>query len=512
MVKRALIAAVVATGALVAPRAFGEEPTYGPRVPRAASPNKCTVPSDLTGTITLPSDCAYDDAFVITTSATTLDCNGAQLRAGKGIIVRGDVSDVKVENCWLEGTSGLSINPPDRLDGETEEAWRLRSPKRVVISHVAAIGSKGSGVFIGPAVDGAVLEGSLVEGSESAGVYLEHGTVHTKVRANLVRKNGLRAKGVDRTEWTRREGVAVDASAYNEIEDNRFEANAFGGVFLYKNCWEHSTTDPKSPPRPLHAMANVIRRNVFVDMPMGVWIASRQARDLGAWDCGDASPHDNPIKLTDAFPPGYPTFRSTYPARYDVNLEYLGAALEGRVCKGGCSPNRDEIWAWEDFAEDNVVEENRFERIGLAGVRVEDDRARVVGNTFAGDFDFLYVGTPLRSRFLGHPVRGTVVKDNAFVAIDSRPRFEDHIALVPDEHEGTVLEGNHCIEPCTPPPVSGDAPNPVPGKVQTDRAEERGGGGCTVGGRNAATDTCVTALLLLGATLAERRERRRRES
>ncbi len=470
-------------------RAFAKDP-YGPRVPRAATTRTCKVPPIAAGTVTLPNDCVYDSAIIVETSGVTLDCNGAQLSDGKGILVRGDIEDVRVENCWLDGTSGMSVSPPARLPDESEDAWRQRSPKRVVISHVSVLRAKGSGVFIGPAVDGVVLEGSIIEGSESAGVYLEHGTEHAKIRGNLIRANGHRSKGFDRTEWTRREGVAVDASAMNEIEDNRFEANGFGGVFLYKNCHEHSTTDTKSPPRPLHAHSNVIRRNVFVDMPIGVWIASRQARDLGAWDCGDASPYapQNPIPLAEAFPPGYPMFRSTIPARYDLNLEYPGAALLGRVCEGTCSATRDAIWAWEDFAEDTLVEQNRFESLGLAGVRVEDDRARIVGNTFVGDFDWVYVGTPLRSRFLAHPVRDTVLRDNLFTPPDSRLSFEDHLALVPGEHEGTLLEGNRCLEPCSPAP--GGA---APGAPSGEKADASGGG-CAQGGVHGSPSTAFLGL------------------
>lgn len=515
---------LMARGALVTvllafPRVALADP--GPLVPRAASTHACTAPAQVpSGTTTLPNDCAYAGTFFVLSSNTTLDCNGAQLTAGKGIIVKGAIENVTIENCWLSGTDGIAVAPPDRLPNESEDAWRLRSPKNVVLSHVSLTASKSSGVFLGPALDGVVLEDSIVDGSESAGVYVEHGTEHAKIRRNLIRNNGFRDGGIDRTEWSRREGIAVDAAAQNEIEDNVLEGNAFGGVFLYKNCREHVSTDPSSPPRPLHAASNVIRRNTFRNMPFGVWIAARQARDLGAWDCGDPTAYApmNPIPLAKAFPPGYPTSKGTYPASYTNNPEYFYDAVQGKPCKGGCVSTRDAIWAWEDYAEDNTVEENRFENLGLAGVRVEDDRATIAGNAFVGDFDFVYVGTPLRSRFLGHPVRGTVLRQNHFSPLDSRVTFEEHVALVPGEHEGTVLEGN-CAEPCpvalpdagasapaAPAPPAGSAA-PASAPTSTTPAEATASGCATSASRDATAPALVAGVAALLASLLARRRR-----
>lgn len=32
---------------------------------------------------------------------------------------------------------------------------------------------------------------------------------------------------------------------------------------------------------------NIVRHNVFVGERVGVWLASRQSKDLSKWDCGD---------------------------------------------------------------------------------------------------------------------------------------------------------------------------------------------------------------------------------
>lgn len=422
----------------------------GPTTPKATSTKTCPAPTSLQGQVTLDPACRYDETIELAHSQTTLDCRGAVIAPtnNNGIVVTGDVTDVRIQDCWLEGAS-LRVVPPKRKPDETDDALRARSPRNVVLSHVSVKSAQSSGIFVGPVVENVTVESSVVDDSTSVGIYLEYGTRHLTMRGNLLRKNGISGKGgVTRTEWTRREGIAVDASAENVIEDNRFEDNGFGGVFLYKNCWEHHSTASNSLPRTQHARGNVIRRNTFVGMPFGVWIASRQARDLGAWDCGDPTTYPNPITLTDAFPASYPKFRSTIPARYDYSDEYIIAQLDGRPCLGGCLPARTAIYIWPDFAEDNVVEENVFERISMAGVRVEDDRATIRKNTFVGDFDYVYVGTPFRARYLGKPVADTVVSDNGFLPVVGASRsFADHIALVPNEHTGTTVANNAVVCP-----------------------------------------------------------------
>ncbi len=494
----------------------------GPVFPKAAQPTSCPHDTTISGVVELDPSCAYD-GFVLNASNTRLDCRGATIggSAGgdaRGIMIRGDIDDVIVENCWLEGTKGIKIAPPDRDSGETDDELRARSPRGVVIRNVSVRDSRSAGIFVGPVVAGARIEDSVVEHSESSGIYLEYGTQHIEVRRNVIRSNGHVAQGVARTEWTRREGIAVDASAFNVIEENVFEKNAFGGVFFYKNCWEDSTVSAKSRPRAQHAHHNRVSGNWFREMPIGVWIASRQARDLGAWDCGDTTPYPNPIALKAAFPPGYPTFRSTYPARYDFNLEYLHATLIGRPCPGGdCSVNRTAAYIWEDFAEDNVVSANRFEALTLAGVRVEDDRAEITGNSFVGDFDYVFVGTPFRSRYLGRPVQDALIRDNCFSgAPAARPKFEDNIALVPGEHAGTTLSGNGCTPP--PPPSTPTAPDPPttspPATPPAAPARESGSpatttvrpvsvrGGCLVASAGGAPGSSGAAVAIALLTLA----------
>jgi parallel beta-helix repeat protein len=449
----ALTLGLFTLGAASALATTGPDPR-GPHTPFNEGAVECVLEStNLSGPVELDPQCVYRKSVVIQESNTTLDCRGARIEGDKfrSITIKGDIDNVVVRDCYMISEGGILVSPPPRQEGESDEEWRARSPTGVHIENVHIKGTIGTGIFIGPAVVGVTFEKSIVEDAGSAGIYLEYATQHNVIRDNLVRNNGYRAGGdeLPRTGWARREGIAVDASAFNLIENNTVESNAFGGVFLYKNCWEYHT-DADQEQRHQHAHSNVIRGNHFRDQDFGVWVASRQARDMGAWLCGDDTPYDNPFVLDEVFHENYPMFEATIPTPYTFNTEYLYAASEGYFCPpvGVCNPFRSTVYIWEDFAENNTIEGNVFEAHGKAGIRVEDDDTRITGNLFVGAFEYIYLGTPIRSRYLNRPVEHTVITGNSYVDSEASA-FSDQLALVPGEHVETVLSNNGrvCLDP-----------------------------------------------------------------
>ncbi len=151
-------------------------------------------------------------------------------------------------------------------------------------------GSGRVGIYFDDYVTHSTLSHSIVRDSYMSGIYLEHSSRNNKVVDNQIIDNGHERFGKGK-----REGLAVDSSAYNLIEGNRFESNGAGGVFLYKNCGEHFSTG-KSVIRWQHSDYNVIRNNTFVNEPVGIWLASRQNRDLSGFDCGD-KPREGSLKF-----------------------------------------------------------------------------------------------------------------------------------------------------------------------------------------------------------------------
>lgn len=438
----ALLAFALALWPLAA--AAGLEGEVGPAVPMDPDAVDCPLPEGpLQGEVQLDPGCIYRQRVELAESDTTLDCRGAQIRPERGRAIRivGPVQRVTVRDCYLGG-GGLLVRGVDIEPGEDGDATRTRSSTEVLIERVHVLASHMTGMFIGNHVVGATVRDCLVENTESCGIYLEYGSQSNRIEHNLIRNAGHEVGGLPRQHWWRREGIAVDASAHNTIVGNELHHNAFGGVFLYKNCWEYHSTDPNGPQRIQHAHSNLIADNHFHHMPIGVWVAARQARDLGAWDCGDPTPYDNPILLDEAFPPDYPVSQGTFPAPYDVSAEYLWNELEGRPCPDDdCSYEREAVYIWPDFAENNTVRGNLFEDLELIGVRIEDDDTTVERNVFLGAYDHIYLGTPFRARYLDQPVARTRITHNLFKAPDAT-RYDAHLFTVPGEHRDTIIREN----------------------------------------------------------------------
>lgn len=260
---------------------------------RAASACDPHVLDAIQGQVVLPKNCVYHQPVRITASNTTLDCQGstfigsAQEKIGLMIDSEGKpLSDVVVKNCSFNNfaSSGVRVtwSAQDAKKGTDHEAIYRRSPTRIVLDNVSVKDNGGVGIYLDDYVSEVTIKNSDITGSGGVGIYLEHSSRKIALIGNQITGNGFRDGGK-----SRREGVAVDSSAYNRIEGNVFRGNGAGGIFLYKNCGEHFSSG-KQVIRWQHSDHNLIKNNSFTDEAVGVWLASRQKRDLSNWDCGDA--------------------------------------------------------------------------------------------------------------------------------------------------------------------------------------------------------------------------------
>ena len=412
----------------------------------------CKFPRIEPGRILLETGCRYDGSLVIASSNVTLDCQGATIAntTRRGIIIRPGLQNVVIRDCRLHDTGGILIEgqtPAD--DPEARDVARANSSSGVVLEHLTISESFMTGVFVDHYVVGAVIRNSIVEDGHHVGIYLEHGSRQNTVSGNLIRNNGLFTNyGVRRIGPTRREGLSVDGSAKNLIENNTFERNALGGIMHYKNCWEFHTTNSESRPRLQGSDDNVIRGNVFRDMDIGIWVASRQSRDLVMWDCGDPSPYENPVSL-ELMMGERPWGQSDRLNGYHFNPELIAGFVDKRALAPRW-PFPMGLHLFEDFAEDNTYSGNCFERV-KTGIRIEDDHNTVEANRFIGDFEYIYLGSPFRSRVLNRPIEGTVIRDNMHVS-PSGNSFLQNSFLAEGEHEGTILrqEGSSVLQQDNP--------------------------------------------------------------
>ena len=242
-------------------------------------------------------------------SGRVLDCNGATLDgtvpSAMTVLIRSkrqpDGSweaprDITIRNCTIKG--GLHIRGLGRngeaenvrqsslTPGHTERA-QAAAPRDIRIENVTFVAQGGIPLYAAPGVTGLVVENSTFTGkSGSVGIYLDAESARNQIRGNVF---DIRT--------TVREVLAVDGSADNRIEGNRFENPIGGGIFLYRNCGEGGTIRHQAPQR------NVIKDNTFrysttVGARPAIWLGSRQGnrfyclyRTRGAFGSG-LSPRD----------------------------------------------------------------------------------------------------------------------------------------------------------------------------------------------------------------------------
>jgi hypothetical protein len=314
------------------------------------------------------------------------------------------LSNITVRNCHIEGfLNNVHIEREgfrDLAEGvEYDHAF-----SDITIEDSTLLNSRGVGLFVNGYVTDVTLRNLHVEGSGSAGIYLEAGSKDNVIEDSTIVNNGFGENSPagqpfefgGATFWfwgTGREGLAIDGSRFNVVRNNTFSANVAGGIFLYKNCGEFVTQRPQ---RWFHrrygADGNLIEGNTFIGEDNGVWIGSRMSENTAPMECSD---------------PQY----------------FPGFSL--------------------DYADDNVVHANVFQNVTF-GIRVEDDDAVVTDNAFVGDDpadEAIVVGTRYRTQILAQPVDGTTITGNR-AAIDGNTNPYRWIW----GHTNTTFAGNEAFD------------------------------------------------------------------
>lgn len=233
----------------------------------------------------------------------------------------------------------------------------LRAPKNISINNVKVKGAGNVGIYVGNYAQNTAIRNAYVTATGGVGVYLDASSVRTVLLDSRLEKNGY---GTSKEPRRNREAVAIDSSSQNEVRNNIFINNSAGGVFLYKNCWEHYK-DPNQAPRWMFPVLNIITENHFSEK-VGVWIASRQLKNQTSMNCGDT-----------AIAPGY----------------------------------------YRDYAEYNTVAANNFLG-GITGVVIQDSFASILHNSFERqEGACVLLGSPLRDRLLPGGISGTTLRGNA---------------------------------------------------------------------------------------------------
>lgn len=319
--------------------------------------------------------------FELSDSHSSLDCQGAQLSPSaddsskaSAIVIKpktdAAIENITVANCHITGYGhALHIrqysHPNQRYTRGVIDptANRALAPRDIRVINVNSQNSINSGMFVGDHVHGVSFEHVRIQNAGTVGLYLEFGSRDNVIKDSVFVGNGFR------TFKPNREAIAVDSSSNNCIENNQFFHNGAGSILLYRNCFEHADDPSRSNyfKRTESSRDNIIRGNVFQNEPVGVWVASRQSRNLKGFECG------------------------AYLVKQTLFASYHS-----------------------DSAKDNQIINNRFTQVEQ-GVIVEDDGTLIRDNTFAADVRLpIQVGSKIREDTAAGPVKHTLVNNNTF--------------------------------------------------------------------------------------------------
>lgn len=319
--------------------------------------------------------------FELNDSHSSLDCRGARLSTmaddqstASAITIKpktdNAIEDIAVANCHVDGYGhALHIRqysqPNQRyVRGFIDPAAnRALAPRNIRVVNVTSRNSINSGMFVGDHVHGITFDKVRIQNAGTVGLYLEFGSRDNVIKNSVFIGNGFR------TFKPNREAIAVDSSSNNLIENNQFIHNGAGSILLYRNCFEHADDPTRGNhfKRTESSRDNIIRGNIFQDEPVGVWVASRQSRNLKGFACGAYLVKQTPF------------------ASYHL-----------------------------DSAKDNQIINNRFQQVEQ-GIIVEDDGTLISGNQFAADVNLpINIGSEIREQADAGPIKGTMIKDNTF--------------------------------------------------------------------------------------------------
>jgi parallel beta-helix repeat protein len=354
----------------------------------------------------LPKGCAYNRVtFIISRSNVTFDCNHATLNglgkvAQNGLYRRYKKSEaprntafsiigsedsflqnITIKNCnlrfYINGFNvGFTLKPATRhalKQGKNIEALenklRTRSPKNIRIENNKIIDSHKSGIFLQRYITHVTANNNVIHGAGDIGIYLESGSQKNTISNSTFSRNGgtfynIR-KRMRKLRFRKREAIAMDSSAYNIIKNNTFINNAGGAIFMYKNCYERHQ-EARQLPRYQGSNFNLIKNNTFSNERKGIWIASRQSRNLANFNCGD-----NLLTTQNA-------------KKY-----------------------------YEDFSKNNTIINNTFKNTDIP-IIIEDDHTRIINNIFKHTkFNDIIIGASNKVGRL-HTIKGTLIKNNRF--------------------------------------------------------------------------------------------------
>lgn len=219
-------------------------------------------------------------------SNVQFDCNGStiaptHIQGGDSVVIRSvqqngvwsRPENIVLNACRVHGSVRIlgmgangeaeKVKQSSQTQGHTERA-QAAAPRAIHLNNMTIIGQNRVPLYLAPGVNGVRVSGSRISGkSSSVAIYLDAESGNNHFTHNTID-----------TQTASRELIAIDGSANNVFENNRFSSLNRGGIYFYRNCGEGGTIRHQTP------SGNTVRNNVFFyrkyngKLP-AVWLGAR---------------------------------------------------------------------------------------------------------------------------------------------------------------------------------------------------------------------------------------------
>lgn len=202
-------------------------------------------------------------------SGVVFNCNGATLEnASDAIVIRSKTivkdnvkswdrpENVTVSSCKVNGGvrvygmatngEGADLRESSRTDANHTKRAQANAPKNIVLDKLKIASESRIALYVSPGVTYLTLKNSTISGTSALAIYLDAESGYNSILNNSIN-----------TITEKRELVAVDGSANNLIQGNKFSSLVNGGIYLYRNCGEGGTIRHQAPQK------NQIVDNIF---------------------------------------------------------------------------------------------------------------------------------------------------------------------------------------------------------------------------------------------------------
>jgi len=189
---------------------------------------------------------------------------------------------VTATNLWKTQGDAAAIEYMESFSGKGSDGTIITDMQITPITHA---------VYIQPYVSDTTIQNSSINKGR-IGIYVDSGVQRTLINKVTFKDIGwgkyvssLR-KIVSRPVGEGREAIAIDGAMNTTITNSTFTHTNLASVTAYRNCMENKNS-PSAYPRLTGASGISIMNNTFNNEVTGVWLGSRQQRDLSKWVCGN---------------------------------------------------------------------------------------------------------------------------------------------------------------------------------------------------------------------------------